>query len=174
VGMFPAVAVNVVPVAPAATVTDVPGTGSSALLLDSATTVPPAGAAPLSVTVQLVLPELDTVVGAQAKEVTVGPGPPPSPITIPPVADTAMALPETDAAPPLLIPMVVLITAAAIVRFTTATVPLAIILAFSPEATQVYAPETAAQFNTLAALVAAAPAAAEIERTLLGGYVSVH
>ena len=52
--IVPAVAVKPADVAPAGTVTEPAGTGSNALLLDRDTAVPPVGAAPLSVTVQLV------------------------------------------------------------------------------------------------------------------------
>jgi hypothetical protein len=66
--IVPAVAVNVLEVAPAATVAD-PGTVSRALLLDKATTAPPAGAACESVTVQ-VDDELDPrLPGVQESEV---------------------------------------------------------------------------------------------------------
>ena len=68
VAIVPAVAVNVVEVAPAGTVTEAAGTGSSVLLLDSDTTVPPLGTALLSVTVQVVAaPELK-LLGLQASE----------------------------------------------------------------------------------------------------------
>jgi hypothetical protein len=53
--ILPAVAVNVVEVAPAATVTEPAETGSHILLLESETCVPPAGAGPLKVTVQVVV-----------------------------------------------------------------------------------------------------------------------
>jgi hypothetical protein len=68
--MVPAVAVKVVEVAPAGTVTEAAGTGNSALLLERETAVPPAGAALFKVMVQL-LDALDpTVVGLQANEDT--------------------------------------------------------------------------------------------------------
>jgi len=68
--MVPAVAVKVVEVAPAGTVTEAAGTGNSALLLERETMLPPVGAALLKVMVQ-VLDALDpTVVGLQASEDT--------------------------------------------------------------------------------------------------------
>jgi len=51
---LPAVAVNVVEVVPAGTMTELGPSGRSVLLLDSKTSVPPVGAAPLNVTVQVV------------------------------------------------------------------------------------------------------------------------
>jgi hypothetical protein len=67
--MLPAVAVKAAVVEPAATVTE-SGATSRALLLDTATVAPPAGAALESVTVQLVLPLDPNVVGLQAKDDT--------------------------------------------------------------------------------------------------------
>ncbi|NWF84226.1 MAG: hypothetical protein HXY18_10390 [Bryobacteraceae bacterium] len=63
--MAPAVAVNVALEAPAATVTEA-GTDSSELLSDTDTVTPPVGAAPLRVTVQVLLAPEESVVGAQA------------------------------------------------------------------------------------------------------------
>ena len=60
----PAVAVKPAEVAPAATVTDA-GTVTAALSLDNVTTVPPAGAATQSVTVQPEVPPEATVEGVQ-------------------------------------------------------------------------------------------------------------
>jgi hypothetical protein len=68
----PAIAVNVVDVDPAGTVTDTAGTGSKVLLLASATTVPPVGTLLLRVTVQVVAaPELK-LVGVHASELNTG------------------------------------------------------------------------------------------------------
>ena len=66
----PAVAVNVTVVAAAGTVTDV-GTVSKALLLESETSDPPAGAAPESVTVQVEAALLARLAGAQTRLVRV-------------------------------------------------------------------------------------------------------
>ena len=61
-------AVNVVEIAPAGTVTEVADTSSSALLLDSDTNIPASGAALLRVTVHVVAdPELK-LLGLQASE----------------------------------------------------------------------------------------------------------
>jgi hypothetical protein len=134
-GIVPAVAVNVAVAAAAATVTD-EGTVSRRLLLEMATAVPPTGAAPLNVTVQLAVAEPARLVGRHAREVrTIGGGTPP--VTTPPVGESVIALPNAEAATPLLIPIVVLLTPEAIVRFTTATVPFDMMLAFMPETRQV-------------------------------------
>jgi len=56
---LPAVAVNVVEVVPAGTITELDPGGSRVLLLDSKISVPAAGAAPFNVTVHVVdAPEL--------------------------------------------------------------------------------------------------------------------
>lgn len=65
--MLPAVALKVVVVAPADTVADA-GTLSMALLLDSETVTPPAGAAADNVTVQVEVPLLPKVEGVQTTE----------------------------------------------------------------------------------------------------------
>jgi hypothetical protein len=84
------------------------------------------------------------------------------------VAVSVSTLPEPEAATELLIPIDVLLTPAAIVRFTTATVPLEILFAFIPETRHVYTPDPAAQFNVLLALIAAAPTVAEIDLMAAG------
>ena len=66
--ILPAVAVNVVEVAFAGTVTEEAGTGSRLLLLAKFTTVPPFGAAWLSVTLQVVVDPEFTLVGLQSSE----------------------------------------------------------------------------------------------------------
>ena len=63
-------AVNVVEVEFAGTVTEGAGTGSRLLLLDSATTVPPLGTALLNVTTQLVTPPELKLVGLHASDDT--------------------------------------------------------------------------------------------------------
>ena len=56
---------NALEFVPAATVIELLSTGSRELLLDSSTSVPPAGADPLSVTVQVVVIPDNKLVGAQ-------------------------------------------------------------------------------------------------------------
>jgi hypothetical protein len=66
--MLPAVAAKLADADPASTVTDDAGTGSSVLLLDSDTTLPPVGAAPLSPTVHVVAAPEFKLVGLHANE----------------------------------------------------------------------------------------------------------
>ena len=66
------------------------------------------------------------------------------------------------------------VTPTAMTRFTTATAPFETIPEFDPDTIQAYTPALPEQLRVLAALVDAAPAAAEIETTLAAGYVSVH
>ncbi len=68
---LPAVAVNVAFVAPAATIT-LEGTANAALLLESATEEPPAGAPAESVTVHVDVRPEATVEGVQTRLVIVG------------------------------------------------------------------------------------------------------
>ena len=168
--MVPLVALKVADVEPAVTVADA-GTVNSAFPLDSVTAAPPAGAAPVSVTVQVVVLELFKVDGVHDSEATVGRTGAPRD-TVPPVPDITTLYPEPDTPMMLLIPIDTLLTPVASARLTTATVPFEIMPVFIPETRQVYAPELATQFTVLPALEA--PATTEIEAMLPGGYVSVH
>ena len=159
------VAVKVAEVAEAATVTD-GGTVRVELVFDSETTAPPAGAPPLSVTVHVELLELLKLAGAQDKERTVGKAPP---VTVPPVAESAMSNPAGDAAKLLLIGIEVEVRPSAMVRFTTATTPFEMIPEFMPDTIQVYVPAPGKQLKVLNALIDAVPAVAETETTLAGG-----
>jgi hypothetical protein len=159
------VAVKFTAVAPEGTVTEAPGTGNRLLLLDSDTIVPPVGDAALNVTVQVVLFPLPRLVGVHDSELRVGP----LPVTVPPVAEVAIAEPDAVEAYALPTPIEVLPTPDAMVKFTTATTPFPIVFAFIPVARQVYVPEPVEQDRLLPALVEAAPAVAEMEVTLLCG-----
>jgi hypothetical protein len=127
--MVPAVALKVVEVDAAGTVTEA-GVVSRALLSESETTVPPVGAAPLRVTVQVVLPALVTVEGVQDNELRDGAVAPP--VTVPPVAETVIALPVPEDPAALVIPIDVLVTPADIVKFTIATAPFGMMAVFMP------------------------------------------
>ena len=169
--MVPAVAVKVAVVAAAATVTDA-GTVRVELVLVRVTEAPPVGAAWVRVTVQVELPELFKAVGTQDKELTVGKTAPP--VTVPPVVESGMPLPAGEEATLLLMPIAVVVTPTAMVKFTTATVPFEMMPAFIPEARHVYVPEVVEQLNVLLAEVTVAPELTEIETTLARGYVNVH
>jgi hypothetical protein len=169
--MFPLAALNVAEVAPAATVTEA-GTVSTVLLVFSVTMAPPLGAPALKVTVHTALLVLLNVEGLHDTPVTVGKGV--VPVTVPPVPDRVMLLPVPETAAVLLNAIEALLTPDANESVTTATVPFEILPAFMPDTRQVYAPEAATQLIVLDALVAAVPALAEMETTLLGGYVKVH
>ena len=105
------------------------------LVFVKVTAAPPVGAALLRVTVQVELLEGFNEAGRQARELTAGNAAPP--VTIPPVADDGTKVPAADTAKVLMIPTAVVFTPAAMVRFTTPTVPFAMIPAVDPEATQV-------------------------------------
>jgi hypothetical protein len=154
-------------VAPAATVTGV-GTVSAALLLETATAVPPVGAACEMVTVQLLLPPDTTEVGVQVKPVTVGRVGRLT-VMVPPVAVAPVEIPLAETAIGLLTPIE---TDPLLVEVSTtdtvATTPLLIRLAFIPVARQVNEPVPVAQFSVLLAAVSADPAVALIEATSVG------
>jgi len=128
-----AVMLKVVVVCPARTDTD-EGTVSKIFVLDKAIKAPPAGAPPLSVTVQLVPARALSAVRVQDRELTVGRAPP---VTTPAVPGAALPVLNVETASPFVTPIGVLTAPGAITRFTTATVPFAIVLAFIPEVTQV-------------------------------------
>ena len=155
---------KVAEVAPAAKVTE-GGTVRVGLVLDRATVAPPMGAGPVNVTVHVELLEALRAAGRHARDVTVGRAPP---VTVPPVADRAMFHPSADAAK-LLIAIAVVAAPTGSVRFTVATVPLAIMPASIPYATQVYPRVTGAQLNDLLAAVRAGPAFTVIETMFARG-----
>jgi hypothetical protein len=81
----PVVTLKVAEEAAAATVTDA-GTVRAESLFDSVTVAPPAGAFPLSLTVQVELLELPRLAGEHDSELTVGKAPP---VTTPPLEVSA-------------------------------------------------------------------------------------
>jgi len=171
--MAAALALKVAEVAAAATVTDV-GTVRVGLVLVRATIAPPAGADPVRATVQVEVPDPFRMDGRQDREATVGKtgaaaGKLAPPVTVPPVARSRMPFPAGEDAALLPIPMAVMVGPAAMVRFTTATAPFAMMPAFMAEATQANVPKPPKQFNTLPAAVSAGPEFTEMETTLAGG-----
>jgi hypothetical protein len=135
---------------------------------------PPNGAAALSVAMQFVEPGVVIVDGVHVTEVSVGDPLPEKPVIVPPVPVNDIPPPLASDAKVLLTPIDVLLTPEAIVTFTVAATPLAIVFAFMPVARQVYVPEPETQVSVLPAAVAAAPAVAEIDVTAEGEYVNAH
>lgn len=160
-GMVPAVALNVAEVVPAATETD-PGTGSSPVLLESATEAPPDDAAWFKVTVHVVEAPVVSVVGLQESELKVGSGT----VTVPPLPLAVMLPPAGDAAARFEIPMVVERATFVIVTVATATTPSCMVLSFGPSNRQVVAPVVGKQVIVFPAAVAFAPAATVTLATL--------
>ena len=159
------VALNVAVVAEAATVTEA-GAVSVVLLFVMVTFAPPSGAALDSATVQVELAELPREVGVQDIPLIVGRA---LPVTVPPAVESAIGSPAGSAATPLLIPTTVEATAAAMVRFTLAAMPLEMTVALDPNRTQVKVPVPLVQFKDLPAATAAVPAVAEMLRTFATG-----
>jgi len=126
--ILPAAAVKVAEAAPAAMVTEA-GTVSKALLSDSATTAPPAGAAWFRVTVHVVEAPESIVVGLQVRSVRLGET---IVVIVPPVAVTGMALPDCADPNAPETPIEATVVPAEIVAVTIATTPFWIMFALSP------------------------------------------
>ena len=124
-----AVAVNVVLVAPAATVTDA-GTLNAPLLLESATAAPPLGAPCVSETVQVDVPAEFTVVGLQLRLLMFTGL---RTATLPPLPLTVRAVPLGEAPSVFVSPIgTVPVAAPDSVTLTTATVPFWMMVEFDP------------------------------------------
>jgi hypothetical protein len=168
----PAVAVKVAVVAPAATVTEA-GVVKAALLSESVTTEPPAGAARDKVTVQVELEPEATLAGEHCSFEIVGRAV--WTAMVPPVPETAKAVPSASA--PTGLPSdrgTVKLLVAESVIVTTATTPLLIVLAFRPEATHIVDPLVVLQVIVFPAAVRAGPAAKAMVVTSVGEYESAH
>jgi len=126
-GIVPAVAVKFAEVVPAATVTDA-GTGSSPVLLESATEAPPADAGWFSVTVQADDAPALSDVGLQEIPVSVGNGT----VMVPPVPVTGTEPPAGVAPNRLVTPTEVESAEVVIVTVTTAASPFCIVLSLIP------------------------------------------
>ncbi len=151
-----AVAVKLAALAPAATITE-DGTVKLALLLLNATLAPPLGAAPLKLTVQLVLPG---VVSADAWHVNALTTVVEPTVTWPPEALVAIAAPEEEAATALLIPTLIELLPTG-VRVMVATIPFPMPAVFSPLPTHIAEPEAGAHCSVFCAAVRADPAVIE-------------
>lgn len=166
-----AVAVKVALVAPKGMVIEA-GTARLALLSERVINAPPLRAAAFRSAVQIAVPGVFMVLGTHVRDVRIGGMT--APIIVPPVPEEAIIPPVAPTTETLATLMAVLLTPEAIVTFTIATTPFAIRFAFMPVARHVYVPVPATQFRVLPALVAAAPADAEIDVTADGENVSVH
>jgi hypothetical protein len=89
-----------------------------------------------------------------------------SKVTAPPVAKVRIASPPGDAATGLLM---LIVTLAVTVRFTTATIPFEMTVEFNPYTRHVYAPEASAHMTVFPALVAVGPGLTDIELTFAAG-----
>lgn len=133
-GIVVVVALKVPVVAPAATVTDA-GTVGVELLSLFVTVAPPADAAAVKVTVQVEVAEFPDEFGEQVSDETMGRVVPP--VTVPAVVTMGSAFPAAEDAKLFVTPIGVLMAPAAMVKFTTATVPFAMVPELRPDARQV-------------------------------------
>jgi hypothetical protein len=121
---------------------------------------------PFRLTVQVVVPPEDTEVGAHPREDTLKAG-----VTkmLPPVAETEIGYPSTDAPRVPLTPMDIELALGARATVTTATAPSGIVFVFSPLVRQVKAAAPPMHLMSLPALVIAEPATTEKLVTLAEG-----
>jgi hypothetical protein len=152
----PTFAVNAAVVAPAGTVT-LPGTVVLALLLESVTANPPAGAAALSVTVQEEDPGVFTVPGEQLKLFNVTGGESCVIAIVAPAPEAAIWALEESVASTLVSVTGTLVLAVpeAIVKVAWATDPLPMTVVFRPKTTHVALPGTLEHDTLLPAAIAA-------------------
>jgi hypothetical protein len=169
VDVDPAEALKVTELAPAGTRT-VAGTVTSALLLESATVVPPEGAFPLMIAVQLAVAGAVKLEGVQLSELIVS-----SVIVMAPFdAVAAIACPVPfEAETPDSKTVAELVAEAEIWKLKVASTPEEIAVVFMPNTRQVIGLEPLVQSRDLAAPVAAAPAL-ELSTLTLEGKLKVH
>ena len=130
------------------------------------TTTGPLVAAALRPTVHVVAPPEDREVDAHAREETVKAG---VTKTLPPVGETAIGYPATDAPKVPLTPMTIELALGASATVTTATLPSGIVFVFSPLVRQVNAVPPPTQLILLPADVMAALGVTEKLVTLAEG-----
>jgi hypothetical protein len=168
--IVPAVAGKLALVAPAAAVTDA-GTVRFALFDDTASTEPPAGAAPLSAAVQFDTPPEFNDVGVQLSPVTVTGGGGARTVTVPltPVSGTVVA----DGVAPTT-PTTSIVAVAEAVTSMMATTPSGIVVWLKPVSKHIYVPVPALQLMLFPAPLAAAPIFAFIAEIAAAGNCRVH
>ena len=150
-----------------------PGTVRFELLLESPTAAPPLGAAVSSVTVQVEEPAPDNEAGLHDSEdtwYTVDPGT----ATVPPLPETVYAAPPTVDPRALATPRDVDAAVDDKVTFNVATIPFAIVLEFIPATMHVNDPVAPTQEMLFPAVVAVAPALAEMDWMSEAVYGIVH
>jgi len=156
-----ALAVNAIEADPAATAT-LEGTLRLVELLRMPTVVPPLGAIPLRVTVQLEAPGVVIDEGLHATELR--PGSEPT-VSVPPAALAAEDTPPEEAAIGLTMPKLMVPAEMEGVIATVATTPSAMLFVLRPEARQSRLPAAAEQLSDLPAAVSEAPRLSDIEET---------
>ena len=150
------------------------GTVTIALLLDSPTIVPRAGAGPLIVTLHRAVPGPAIVPGPQLREVTLSAAatemvmvPPDVVVGIDFPAASVVEAPDSERG-------IDAVAEGAICILRSAKSPSEITVVLMPTTRQVMDPSAFAQESDLPAAVAAGPADARIEATLIAGKVRVH
>jgi hypothetical protein len=126
----------------------------------------PLVAAELRPTVQVVAPPEDREVGAHTRELKVTGA---ATAMLPPVAETGMGYPATDAPKAPLTPMDIELAFGASVTVTTATLPSGIVFVLSPFVRQMYELALPTQLTVLPADVSAGPAVTEQLATVAAG-----
>ena len=159
---MPAVAMKVAVKDPAGTVT-LAGTTSAGKLELSPITVGLV-IAELTLTVQVLVPPEGNEIGEHASEVTDA-----ATKMLPPVADTGIGYPATDAPNVSLTPMEIELAPGASVTVTTATFPSAIVFVLRPLVRQIYALAPPAQLIVLPADISTGPGVTEKLVTLAAG-----
>ena len=142
------------------------GTGREGRLELNPTTTGPLVAAALRPTVHVVAPPEDREVGAHTRELKVAGA---ATAMLPPVAETAMGYPATDAPKAPLTPMDIEPAFGASVTVTTATLPSGIVFVLSPFVRQMYALAPPTQLIVLPADVSTGPGVTEKLVTLAAG-----
>lgn len=165
--MVVVVALKVAVVAAAATVTDA-GTVSVVLVFVKATVAPPAGAACVKVTVQVLVPFGPKLAGAHVNDDTSAAGA--CTVIVPPVPVIAVPVPPGNVAtdPVTEIGTVEPPGADPSPTVTVATAPLAIVAAFMPMAMHITVPVPALQVRVFPAAVSADPAVTVMDPMLPG------
>jgi hypothetical protein len=142
------------------------------LLLDTATMIPPVGAAPVRDTVQVLEAPPTTLAGLQLREDTLTPPVGPDTEIVPPVP--TMDSPVPVGSTPKTLPTEIAAVDTTLVKVMEATTPLEMIVEFIPVARHVYDPTLLIQESDFPAAVAADPATALTDPTAAVGKPMVH